>query len=59
MAFLGSVRILHQRVFVQLLERRDHRQAADEFGDQAELDQVFGLDVDQQLADIDLAFANS
>ncbi len=36
---------LHQRRLVQFLERRDHRQAADELGDQAELDQVLGLDV--------------
>src|SRR3546814_2973783 len=33
----------------------DHRQAADELGDQAELDQVLGLDLGQHLADLDLA----
>src|SRR5690606_2831073 len=40
---------------VQLLERGDHRQAADEFGDQAELDQVFRLDFRQHLAGVGLA----
>ena len=59
MAFLGSVRICTSACFVQLLERGDHRQAADEFRDQAELDQVFGLDVEQQLADVGLALASS
>src|SRR3546814_20877759 len=33
----------------------DHRQAADELGDQAELDQVLGPDLGQHLADPDLA----
>ena len=34
-----------QRVLVEVLERREHRQAADELGDQAELQQVLGLDL--------------
>src|SRR5262245_54386850 len=34
-----------QGFLVELLERRDHRQAADELRDQAELDEVLGLDV--------------
>ncbi|MEY3081865.1 MAG: ATP-dependent Clp protease ATP-binding subunit ClpX, partial [Pseudomonadota bacterium] len=38
-----------QGVLVQLLQGRDHRQAADEFRDQAELDQVLGLDVVEQV----------
>ena len=38
---------LHQRRFVEVLERRHHRQAADEFGDQAEAQQVFGLELAQ------------
>ena len=50
---------LDQRFLVELLERGDHRQAADELGDQAELDQVLGLDVGQQLADVGLALASS
>ena len=44
-AFFGSIRIGHQRSFVELLERRHHRQAADELGDQTVLDQIFRLDV--------------
>src|SRR5215468_6917848 len=40
-----------ERVLVQLLERGDDRQPADEFGDQAVLDQILGLDVLQRLAD--------
>ena len=39
-----------QRRLVELLQRRDHRQAADELRDQAELDQVLGLDVVEQVA---------
>ncbi len=35
----------HQRRLVELIERRHHRQAADEFRNQAELDQILGLDV--------------
>src|ERR1700722_1556707 len=35
----------NQRVFVQFLQRRDHRQAAHEFGNQAVLDQILGLRV--------------
>ena len=50
-AFFGSVRILTSAVLVELLERRDDRQAADELGDQSELDQILGLDVGEQLAD--------
>src|SRR5688572_26900089 len=46
---------LHQRRFVEFLERRDHRQAADEFGDQAELDQIFRFDFRQDLAHVLLA----
>ena len=42
---------LHQRVFGQLAQRGDDRQAADQFGDQAELDQVFGLDLAEDLGD--------
>src|SRR5262249_22557267 len=41
---------LLQRGLVEILERRDHRQAADEFGDQAVLQQVLGLDVTEDLA---------
>ena len=33
---------LDESSLVQLIERGDHRQAADQLGDQAELDQVFG-----------------
>ena len=41
---------LDQRRLVEVLERRDHRQAADELGDQAELQQVLRLDLAQDLA---------
>ena len=41
---------LDQRVLVEVLERRDHRQAADEFRDQAELQQILRLDLAQDLA---------
>jgi hypothetical protein len=41
-------RIRHRRL-VEFLERRDHRQAADELGDQAELDQVLRLHVMQHV----------
>jgi hypothetical protein len=37
----------------------DHRQAADELGDQAELDQVFRLDFRQDLAHVGLALGSS
>ena len=50
-AFFGSLRILTSAVDVEVLERRDHRQAADEFGDQAELEQILGLGLAQHLAD--------
>ena len=39
-AFFGSVRMLTSVVLVERLERGEHRQAADELGDHAELDQV-------------------
>ena len=42
---------LDQRGLVELVERRDDRQAADELGNQAELDQVFGLDSRSRLVD--------
>src|SRR5690606_16587638 len=54
---LGLGEDLDQRRLVQLLERGDHGQAADELRDQAELDQVLRLDVGQHLADLRLALA--
>ena len=39
-----------QRRLVQLIERRHHRQAADELRDQTVLDQILGLDVVEQVA---------
>ncbi len=41
---------LHQRRLVEVLERRHDRQAADELRDQAELQQILGLDLAQDLA---------
>ena len=46
---------LDQRRFVELLERRDDRQAADELGNQTELDQILRLDVGEHLADFIVA----
>src|SRR5207237_1828869 len=48
---------LHQRALVQLLEGGDHRQAADELGDHAELQEVLGLHVAQELRDVALLLA--
>src|SRR5437588_2413543 len=42
---------LDQRVLIELLERGEHRQPADEFRDEPVLDEVFGLDVLQQIVD--------
>ena len=52
---LGLGQDLDQRGLVELFERRDDRQAADEFRDQAELDQIFGLRVGQQLGNFRIA----
>ena len=41
---------LDQRRLVEILERRDDRQTADEFRDQAELQQILGLELAQDLA---------
>jgi hypothetical protein len=41
---------LDQRGLVEVFQRRDHRQTADEFRDQAELQQVFRLESLQQFA---------
>jgi hypothetical protein len=40
---LGLDQDLDQRFLVQLAQRGDHRQTADQFRDQAELDQIFRL----------------
>ena len=40
----------NQRVLVQVAQRGDHRQPADEFRDQAELQQVLRFDLAQDLA---------
>ncbi len=41
---------LDQRLDVEVFQRRDHRQTADEFGDQAELEQIFRLGLTQIFA---------
>src|SRR5216684_1536224 len=41
---------LLQRSFVEILQRGDHRQAADELGDQAVLQEILGLDVTEDFA---------
>ena len=38
----------HQRILIELAERRDHRQTADEFRNQPELQEVLGLHVVEQ-----------
>ena len=43
-----------ERLLVELVQRRDHRQATDELGDHAELEQVLGLHLAQQLPDLPL-----
>src|SRR3546814_10234456 len=47
---LGLAQYLDQRIDVEILERRDHRQAADKFGDQAELEEILWLDLLDHLA---------
>jgi hypothetical protein len=42
---------LDQRFLVEVFQRRDHRQTADEFRNQAELQQIFRLDLAQEFAD--------
>ena len=41
---------LLQRLFVEILERRDDRQTADEFGDQTEFQQILGLNLAEDFA---------
>jgi len=41
----------HQRLVVEVVERRDHRESADELGDEAVLQEVLRLDHRQQVAD--------
>ena len=43
-AFFRLRQDLYQRLFVQIFQRRQNRQTADEFGNQAELQQIFRLD---------------
>ncbi len=47
-AFLGSVRIWIMASSVQLTQGGDHRHAADQLGDDAELDQVLRLDLAEE-----------
>src|SRR5690606_36806174 len=46
-----------QRILVELVERRDHGQAPDELGDEAELEQILGLHVRQELAELHVVLA--
>ena len=43
-----------QRALVEVVERRHHRQAADEFGDQAEFQQILRLEILEDLAGLAL-----
>ena len=49
-AFFGSSQDALERGLVEIVQRRDHRQAADEFGDQAEFEQVLRLDLAEDFA---------
>ena len=55
--FFGSRRISISAPLSSSLERGHHRQAADELRDQAELDEVFGMDLREQLAGLLLFLA--
>ena len=44
---LGIVEHFDERLFVERLERRDHRESANEFGNQAKLQDVVGVDLRQ------------
>src|SRR3954465_6002969 len=43
-----------ERVLVELVERRDDRQAADELRDQPEFEQILGLHLAEQIAELEL-----
>src|SRR5260221_6088325 len=45
---------LDQRLLVEIVERRDDGEAADEFGDQAEFEQIFRFEIAQDLAGLAL-----
>src|SRR3546814_6727594 len=47
---LGLAQYLDQRLDIEILERSDDGQAADEFGDQPELEEILGLDLLEHLA---------
>ena len=48
---------LDQRRLVELVQRADHRQAADELGNQPELDQILRLELLERRADVAAAYA--
>ena len=50
-AFLGSVRIRTRLSALEFVQGGDDRQSAEKLGNQAELDQVFGLNLAQDLAE--------
>ncbi len=49
-AFFGSVRIVTSAASSRSVRGGDHGQTADEFGDQAELRQILGLELLEELA---------
>src|SRR5690606_19151448 len=53
---LGFGKNPHQGMFVQLLQGGDHRQTTHEFGDEAKLDEIFGFDFGEKLADAPFGF---
>ena len=53
-AFFGLVRMSTSDRLVEIVERRDDRQTADEFRDQAELQQILGFEILEDLAGLAL-----
>jgi len=49
---LGLDEDLDERLVIEAADRADHRQAADELRDHAELEQVFGQDLGKELSGI-------
>src|ERR1700722_902457 len=51
---LGLGEDVDQRLFIEVVERRHHRQPADKFGDKAEFEQILRLEILQDLAGLAL-----
>jgi len=53
-AVTGLGENVDERFFIELVQRRDDGQAANEFGNQTELEQVFGLHLREHIAELEL-----